>query len=266
MFSSRAAIDHSDGVYGFGFDQPIRAVILGARGGVGAALASQITQRHEANRVLLTSRQPERSSHIWERLDITSPSSWSSLVDRLHDELQRWDGELNLVINATGLLHRAAENDQAELMPERSLKGIELASMEEVFAVNTFGVALALKHLTPLLPRAQRSIFASFSARVGSIGDNRIGGWYSYRASKAAQNMLIKNAAIELARTKRACICVAVHPGTVATELSAPFTKSVKHTIFTPEESASHLLKVFTELTTERSGESIAWDGVTIIP
>ena len=257
-------------IYGFGFQEPICALILGARGGVGQALAEEIMNAHKSNRVILSSRRTQSSVSSdrsrWCSVDITSPESWSTFISQLKDQLDAWRSPLNLVINATGLLHRDTETDHPPLSPERSLKGIELSSMKEVFAVNTFGVALALQYLTPLLPRGQRSIFASFSARVGSIGDNRIGGWYSYRASKTAQNMLIKTAAIELARTKRDCTCVALHPGTVSTELSAPFTRSVKHTVFTSEESAKHLIKVFEQLTPERSGECIAWDGVKIDP
>lgn len=260
--------------YGLGFQEPIRALILGARGGVGEALASMILASNERNRVILSSRYPELSVHsergadtfAWLCLDITHQEEWPSFVERVNQQLHSWGGSLNLVINATGLLHRAAEGGESELAPERSLASLNLETMTQLFAVNTFGVALALRFLTPLFPRAKRSLFVSFSARVGSIGDNRIGGWYSYRASKAAQNMLIKTAAIELARTKKDCVCVSVHPGTVATPLSAPFTKSVKHHVFSASESAAHLMKVFEQLTTDRSGECIAWDGTTISP
>ncbi len=265
---------NTDAVYGFGFKEPIRAVILGSRGGVGEAIARALIDAHPLNRALLTSRSlaelPLHSEMIsWYALEITSEDQWEIFIPRLKSHLADWGGSLNLVINATGLLHtegsaRAGVEGTQEVQPERSMRAVALKSMESVFAVNTFAVALALKYLSPMFPRRERSLFVSFSARVGSISDNRIGGWYSYRASKAAQNMLIKTAAIELSRSKKECVCVAVHPGTVASALSAPFTKSVKHTIFTPEQSASSLIEVLERLTPERTGECIAWDGATI--
>ena len=170
--------------------------------------------------------------------------------------------KFNLVLNATGLLSRKDESNT--LQPERALRNLNYQQMHDIFAVNTFGVGLALKYLTPFLTRSSRSVFASFSARVGSIEDNRIGGWYSYRASKAAQNMLIKTASLELARTHKNCVCVALHPGTVYSALSSPFTARVKHTIFSPSESAGYLLKVLSELSVEDSGKLFAWDGSCI--
>ena len=250
--------------FGLGFRESIQGLILGAQGGVGEALAQYILAQNPANRLLLTYRSQPAQTFLANpsvkqfKLDITDETAWQDLVHQLKLDAQ----ELNLVVNATGLLSR--NNELSTITPERSLRNLNFQQMHEVFAVNTFGVGLALKYLSPLLPRSNRSIFASFSARVGSIEDNRIGGWYSYRASKAAQNMLIKTAALELARTHKKSVCVALHPGTVHSALSAPFTSRVKHTVFTPSESAEHLVKVFEKLGTEDSGYLYAWDGSRI--
>ena len=256
------------GAYGLGFNQPITALVVGGSGGVGRALAERLLTLHPENRVYLTSRRApvwglddERAE--WLTLDITDEQSWRDALLTLDASLSARQTKLNLVFNATGLLHD--ETHTPPLQPERSMRTLELDSMSAVFAVNTFGVALALRYLTPRMTRAERAVFASCSARVGSIGDNRIGGWYSYRASKAAQHMLIKTAAIELGRSWRHMICVALHPGTVDTSLSAPFTsRTPAERLFTPQRSAAELSAVIEQLTTKRSGEAIAWDGLTL--
>jgi NAD(P)-dependent dehydrogenase (short-subunit alcohol dehydrogenase family) len=255
--------------YGLGFTEPIRGVILGARGGVGSALAEAILAAHPQNQLILTSRANEAAvvnrheRESWRQIDITREADWVQLTRSITDMFD----SLNVVINSTGLLSKQSQDSSKALtvFPERALKDLSLQMMNDVFAVNTFGVGLALKYLTPLLPRKGRSLFASCSARVGSISDNRLGGWYSYRASKAAQNMLIKTAAIELSRARRSVICVGLHPGTVESDLSSPFTSNVKHTVFTPKESAAHLCKVLSGLEPEDSGRLFAWDG-SIIP
>ena len=239
-----------------------------------------ILQLHPENRVFSTSRHPPRSTQTpqplgspressikeritWLELDLTDEESWARTSSDLDRSLTARGAALNFVFNATGLLH-----DQdliPPVAPEKSLRTLNLAQMSAVFAVNTFGVGLALKHLTPLLTRRERAVFASCSARVGSIGDNRLGGWYSYRASKAAQHMLLKTAALELARSRRHLICVALHPGTVDTALSRPFTNNTPtERLFAPERSASALAQVITHLTPSQSGGAFAWDGSPI--
>ena len=134
--------------------------------------------------------------------------------------------------------------------------------MAQVLAINTIGPALIAKHLLPRLPRTRRAVFAALSARVGSIGDNRLGGWHAYRASKAALNMLVANFGIELARSHPQAIAAALHPGTVASALSAPFRQSTPdNPLFTPEQAAGHLLGVIEGLTPADSGGLFAWDG-----
>lgn len=151
--------------------------------------------------------------------------------------------------------------------PEKSWRALSADGLACYFAVNAAGPALVAKHFLPLLPREGRSVFAALSARVGSIGDNRLGGWYGYRASKAALNMLVKTLAIELARTRRQAICVALHPGTVNTGLSAAFQHGVApEKLFAPQRSAGHLLDVIANLTPADSGGCFAWDGSRIAP
>lgn len=150
-------------------------------------------------------------------------------------------------------------------MPEKTLRAIQPEAMARMFAVNTIGPALIAKHWLPRLPKDRRAVFAVLSARVGSIGDNRLGGWHGYRASKAALNMLIANFAIEMRRTHPLAVIVALHPGTVATGLSRPFQSGVAPgQLFSPETSAAHLLDVIDRLTPEDSGGFFAWDGTRI--
>jgi NAD(P)-dependent dehydrogenase (short-subunit alcohol dehydrogenase family) len=154
---------------------------------------------------------------------------------------------LRLVIDATGFLH------DADFQPEKSLRQIDPAHLARSFAINATGPALLMKHFLPLLSRTERAVFATLSARVGSIGDNRLGGWYAYRASKAAVNQLVRTAAIELARTRPKAICVALHPGTVDTGLSGPFAKTGLETQ-SPAQSAARLIAVIDALTPEKTG------------
>jgi NAD(P)-dependent dehydrogenase (short-subunit alcohol dehydrogenase family) len=166
-----------------------------------------------------------------------------------------------LVIVATGVLH----DSTSAIAPEKSWRAIDPAAMADVMATNTIGPALVAKHFLPLFPRDRRAVFAALSARVGSIGDNRLGGWHSYRASKAALNMLVVNFAIELARTHPQGIAIALHPGTVDSALSAPFQKNVPpEKLFPAEVSARYLLAVLDGLGPADSGGLFAWDGTRL--
>jgi NAD(P)-dependent dehydrogenase (short-subunit alcohol dehydrogenase family) len=154
----------------------------------------------------------------------------------------------NLIIVATGLLH-----DGASLQPEKTWRSLNAAALMRSFVVNAIGPALVAKHTLPLFPREDRAIFAALSARVGSISDNRSGGWYGYRASKAALNQLIRTMSIELASKRKQAICVGLHPGTVAdSQLS------------TPDLAACRLLSVINQLKPGDTGRLIAWDGTTV--
>lgn len=222
------------------------AVVIGAAGGIGAALAAQLERSPEYERVLRLSRRDTG-------LDLEDEAS----VARAASETAAL-GVPDLIVVATGVLH-------AGQTPERSFKTLSAEHMLRDYRINAIGPALVAKHFLPLLPRDRRAVFAVLSARVGSISDNRLGGWHAYRASKAALNMLLRNFAIELGRSHPRAIVAGLHPGTVATALSEPFQKGVPpERLFTPEVSAGHLVRVIGELQPDDSGHVLAWDGSRI--
>lgn len=222
-----------------------RAIVLGASGGIGGALLSYFEADPRCALALPLSRSVDG-------LDITNETTVREVAARL--EAQR--GSFDLIFNATGALTVDGAG------PEKSIRAIDEVQMARQFAVNAIGPALLLKYFTPLLRRDRRSIFASLSARVGSIGDNRLGGWISYRASKAAQNQIIRTAAIEIARTNPQAMIVALHPGTVETGLSQPFSKGKD--LFTPQQSAARLMETIDSLTPAQTGQFFAYDGSRI--
>jgi len=231
-----------------------QACVFGASGGIGEALVRQLVASGAYSRVWAGSRSgTEIAGAESFRFDLADEASIAQACADF--------GQLDLVIVATGLL----QDEAAGIRPEKSFRALDAAAMAQVYAVNTIGPALIAKHSLPLLPKDRRGVFAAISARVGSIGDNRLGGWHAYRASKAALNMLIANFAIELARTKPQALAVGLHPGTVDTGLSAPFQKGVPEAkLFTPDYSASALLSVIDTLTPKDSGKLFAWDGAPI--
>ena len=210
------------------------AVVVGAGGGLGGALASALAAR--GRRMVGLGRGSDPPLDLLDEATIAAAAAHLAGL-----------GAPGLVIDATGFLHGSG------FEPEKSWRQIDAAHMAHAFAVNAIGPALLMKHFLPLLPRSGRAVFASLSAKVGSIGDNRLGGWYSYRASKAALNQLVHTAAIELARRQPQAICVALHPGTVATRLSQPFAKSGLE-VQTPEQSAERLLATIDGLSASDSG------------
>jgi NAD(P)-dependent dehydrogenase (short-subunit alcohol dehydrogenase family) len=239
---------------GAGTQGPALAVVVGASGGIGAALVALLREDARFDRVLALSRRPPdadlRSTHTG-RLDVTEEASVAAAAAQA-----RALGTPRLVLVASGLLHDGA------LQPEKRWDAIDPEALARAFAVNATGPALVAKHFLPLLPRRGRSAFAALSARVGSIEDNRLGGWYAYRASKAALNQLLKTLSIELARRAPEALCVGLHPGTVETELSRPFRGQVPPgRLLTAEQSARHLLAVLDRLGPQDSGGVFAWDG-----
>ncbi len=231
------------------FDAPFDAVVIGALGGIGAAFTKQLEADDGVGAVLPFARSTQ-DTHI----DLTNESSIEAAAARASQF-----ANLRLVIVAAGLLH------DGELQPEKALRDLSVEGFERNFAVNTIGPALVLKHFARLMPRTGKSAIACLSARVGSISDNRLGGWYAYRASKAALNMVLRTSAIELARTRRELVVLGLHPGTVDTGLSAPFQGAVADgKLFSPEQSASHLLDAINAATIEQSGSVVAWDGSTV--
>lgn len=235
---------------------PGRAAIFGATGGIGAALAAELAER--GWRVAAGSRSGAMVAGAGKgfAFDLTDEASIAAAADALSVDPP------TLVIVATGALTLAEGTG-----PEKSSRQIDGAAMAEVFRVNTIGPALIAKHILPLLPREGRSVFAALGARVGSIGDNRLGGWHSYRASKAALAMLIRNFAIELARTHPAAVVAGLHPGTVDTSLSAPFRRGVApDALLEPISAASHLVTVIERLTPSDSGKVLDWRGSVVPP
>ena len=230
------------------------AAVFGASGGIGRALSAALVERGLT--VWAGSRSRERLVEGTRpfRFDLGDEDSIRQAADLMRDDPP------DLVIVATGVLTLSDGTG-----PERSFKGIDGAAMERMFAANTIGPALIAKHMLPLLPRDRRCLFAALSARVGSIGDNRLGGWHSYRASKAALNMLVRNFAIEFARTHKQGVVAALHPGTVDTALSEPFQGNVPDRQLTkPSQAAENLLSVIDGLTPEDSGGHFDWKGETI--
>ncbi len=227
--------------------------MFGAGGGVGGALAARL--RDQGYEVAILTRRPAPDwSGRQLRFDLEDEASLAAAAAELKE------GEsIRRVIVATGLLHADG------ISPERSNSALDAAQLMRLYAINAVGPALIAKHFLPLLPRTEPSVFAALSARVGSIGDNRLGGWHSYRAAKAALNMLIRTMAIELKRSRPEAILVGLHPGTVDTGLSKPFQRGVPEgRLFTPDESAEHLLAVVDGLRLEDSGGVFAWDGARI--
>lgn len=216
-------------------------VVIGASGGIGAAVAEALEQRGET---------VHRLSRRHQRFDLTDEASIAAAAAALPFPA------IDRLIVATGLLHEEG------LGPERSLRQLDAARLARSFAVNAIGPALILKHFAPLLRRDGPAWAALLSARVGSIADNRLGGWYGYRASKAALNQFVRTAAVELARTRPQTILVALHPGTVDTAMSRPFQANVApDKLFSPQRSAAHLLGVLDRLSPEQSGGFLDWKG-----
>ena len=233
-----------------------RAIVIGSSGGIGTALVSSLVKQGSdvtaLSRAGLSNGVPARTGPI----DIQSEESIERAASAAAPH-----GPYDLIIVATGILH----GDQ--LAPEKSYRQLSAEVFQLYFAVNATGPALVAKHFLPLLARECPAVFAVLSARVGSISDNRLGGWYGYRASKAALNMIVKTLAIELARTRPEALCVALHPGTVDTALSAPFQRGVPpHRLSDATTSADRLLAVLAGLDSSASGACFAWDGSVIDP
>lgn len=210
----------------------MRSLVIGATGGIGGAVAAALASRGEV--VTLSRRNG---------LDVTDEASVGAALGGL-------DGTFDLIFVATGALGT----------PEKALRAVTAEEMTRQFAVNAIGPALILKHALRLLPRDRRAVFAALSARVGSIGDNGLGGWYSYRASKAALNQLLKTASVEVARSHRQAIIAGLHPGTVDTA----FTTGYGHDKVSPDQAAANLLSVIDALTPAQTGGFFDYAGKVI--
>lgn len=235
----------------------MNVVIIGASGAIGSALLDALAARAGVDRLYAICRsgsginRPPASTTLLS-MDLTCEREIEAAAAQCAQS-----GPLHMVIVATGLLH-----DGATLAPEKSWSAIDADGLHRLFMVNTIGPTLVAKHFLPLLDRHNRSVFAALSARVGSISDNRLGGWYGYRASKAALNMIIKTLSIELRRKNPTAICIGLHPGTVDSALSKPFQGNVENKkLFSATQSAQYLLQVLDAATPEQSGRVLAWNG-----
>lgn len=232
------------------------AAVFGASGAIGAAAAARLAGSGRFATVMAGSRGgvglPSGCTPF--RFDLNDDASIAAAAAELAPPL-------GLVLVCTGLLH-----DQASaIVPEKTVRALDAEALARLYAVNAIGPALIAKHVLPRLPRQGRCVFAVLSAKVGSIGDNRLGGWHGYRASKAALNMMIRNFAIEMARTHPEVIVAALHPGTVKSRLSAPFERGVPPgQLFTPDYAAERLLNVVDRLEKADSGGLFAWDGTRL--
>ncbi|MFN3988878.1 MAG: SDR family NAD(P)-dependent oxidoreductase [Erythrobacter sp.] len=235
---------------------PRRAAIFGASGGIGQALSEALAAR--GTEVIYTGSRagavPAGRAYRPFAFDLADEASIAACATMMRDAPPQW------VIIATGVL--TLEDGTG---PERTLKRLDAAAMAKVFALNTIGPALIAKHILALMPRTEPFIFAALSARVGSISDNRLGGWHSYRASKAALNMLLKNFALEMARTHPLGVVAGLHPGTVDSALSKPFQKGLAQgQITAPGDAAAALVEVLAQLTPEQSGRVFDYRGVEV--
>jgi len=250
------------------FPQAFSAVVQGASRGIGLALVAALLENDRVDQVIACARQPsscEALAALAERhgarlhtqaLDITIPDQVAALAQMLQSAGIR----PHLVINVSGLLHQGAD-----VMPEKRLEDIDFDAMQQVFAVNTLGPAMLCRHLLPLMAGEGKAAFLALSARVGSISDNRLGGWYAYRSSKAALNQVLKTASIEARRRYKNVLVAALHPGTTDTDLSRPFQANVPpDKLFTTAFVARRLLAVIDRLELEDSGGFFAWDGAKI--
>ena len=220
------------------------SLLVGAGGGIGVALRRRLEKQGDA--VIALGR------HTAPALDFRDEASVAACAQHVAHRLEADGQVLTRLIVATGFLHgRTPSGHLAE--PERSWTNLDPEALAHSFLVNAIGPALVIKHLLPLLPRQGRCTAAFLSARVGSVGDNRLGGWYAYRAAKAALNQLVHTAAIELTRRNRESICVVLHPGTVDTGLSQPFAKTGL-AVRSPDIAAAEILTVLDGLQPAQSG------------
>jgi NAD(P)-dependent dehydrogenase (short-subunit alcohol dehydrogenase family) len=239
----------------------INALIVGASQGIGLGFVRYLLQQDMVNRVYGTYRSSTAAAGLLalpsDRLhclpmDITNEDDIAQAIAHIQSDTP----QLHLVVNCVGMLH------EGDLQPEKGLRQINRERLLRYFEVNSVGAILLAKHLLPLLSHGDRNVFATLSAKVGSIGDNQLGGWYGYRASKAALNMLMRTAALEYQRKRAKTILVTLHPGTTDTRLSKPFQRSVPpDKLFSCDRTVQQLMTVIQNLDESDSGGFFSWDG-----
>ncbi|MFO7953259.1 SDR family NAD(P)-dependent oxidoreductase [Thioalkalivibrio sp.] len=223
---------------------PYRAVVIGATGGLGAAFTRHLESDPNCERVVALGRHTDPAVDLLDEASIEAAASW------LREQAPEWD----LILDATGALTIDGRR------PEKRLRDLDPAIMAQAFAINAIGPALLFKHLAPLLPRGRKGVLATLSARVGSIEDNHLGGWVSYRASKAALNQIVRTTALELRFSHPLAVVVALQPGTCDTHLSEPY-RSRAPDVLSPDYSTGRLLDVLDRLDTEQSGSFHDFEG-----
>lgn len=242
------------------------ALVVGASRGIGLGFVQQLLKDGRFETVYGTYRRPESAQGLLSLtaqhpqltclpMDVTDEASIAEAVS----QIQARTPHLHRAVYCVGVLH------DGDFQPEKSLRQITSENLMRSLQTNAFGAVLLAKHLMPLFKHSQPSVFAAVSAKVGSIGDNRLGGWYGYRASKAALNMLIKTASLEYARRSPQTILALLHPGTTDTRLSEPFQRGVPpEKLFPVERTVAQLTAVMDGLTPADSGEFFSWDGTRL--
>jgi NAD(P)-dependent dehydrogenase (short-subunit alcohol dehydrogenase family) len=240
------------------------ALVVGASRGIGLAITRQLLREQAVQRVYASYRHPGTATGLLEINDerlqtISADVSDAGDVQRIAAAIQANGDHPDFVINAAGILH------EHDLQPEKSLNQCRQDSLMRLFMVNSIGPLMLARAVIPLMPRNQPGHFAVLSAMVGSIGDNRLGGWYGYRASKAALNQFMRTLAVECRRSHPQLCITAIHPGTTDTALSEPFQSNVKPgKLYTPSLSAARILQVVSDAQAEQSGHFVNWDGKPI--
>lgn len=239
------------------FGSDLRVIVIGANGGIGRSFVKQLADLAQVEAVFALSRNAQAGIEgkvHYMPMRFTDEESIKATAEALREI-----GQFDIILIATGFLHADG------MRPEKTMKALKREQLLKSFEVNAIGPALCAKHFLPLLRQNTKTVFAALSARVGSISDNRLGGWYAYRASKAALNMIIKTLSIEFGRRYPDAIICGLHPGTVDTDLSQPFQANVsKDRLFTPDFSVERMILVLDHLSSESSGDLIAWDGIKI--
>ncbi len=232
-------------------------IIAGSTGAIGGEFTELYANNSNVEKIIALSRKPTNTNH--NKIQSVEIDYYNEATFKNLDEISQLDS-ISKIIIATGILH----TDQ--IRPEKSIDSIAGEDMRKVFQVNVFGPILLVKKLLPLIKKSKGVKIVFLTARVGSISDNVLGGWHSYRSSKSALNMMIKNLAIELKRLNKEHVVIGIHPGTVKSHLSEPFLRHVKHDVFSPKESIGFMTKVINEITHKDSGKCFDFSGKVIEP
>ena len=239
-----------------------KAVIVGAGHGIGLSITKNLLEREPGIKIFATYRDAAKAGDLLEIKDkvetIQVDPCEESQLERLAKTVSSESSNLGLLINCVGWLHNE------EMGPEKNLRQINVNQMLEYFKVNSVVSGLLARYFMPSFRHGEESTYAALSAKVGSIADNKIGGWYGYRASKAAMNMILRTTAIELSRYSCKCSVLAIHPGTTITELSEPYIKNTKYKLHSPDESAANILRVIDSQSHSPEARFFSWDNTEL--